>query len=92
LVQGHTDDVPTRGGAYPSNWELAGARAASVVRILVEQGVPPTRLAAVSLGDTQPIASNDTPEGRAANRRIEIQLVPQPAVAQEAPAPEPAVE
>jgi len=88
LVQGHTDDVPIRGSLaqrYPSNWELAGARAARVVRILAERGVPGERLSAVSLADTQPVASNDTPEGRAANRRIEIRLLPAPAPA---PAPE----
>lgn len=84
LVQGHTDDVPISGRLaerYPSNWELAGARAASVVRILAERGVPPQRLAAVSLADTEPVAPNETPEGRAANRRIEIRLVPAPAAA-----------
>jgi chemotaxis protein MotB len=79
LVQGHTDDVPISGRLalrYPTNWELAGARAASVVRLLVERGLPPARLSAVSLADTEPVASNETPEGRAANRRIEIRLVP----------------
>lgn len=88
VVQGHTDDVPISGGLatrYPSNWELAGARAASVVRILAERGVPTGRLSAVSLADTQPIASNDTPDGRAANRRIEIRLIPEPGAAAEAP-------
>jgi chemotaxis protein MotB len=88
LVQGHTDDVPIRGSLaqrYPSNWELAGARAARVLRILAERGVPAERLSAVSLADTQPVASNDTPEGRAANRRIEIRLLPTPGAA---PAPE----
>jgi chemotaxis protein MotB len=88
LVQGHTDDVPIRGALaqrYPSNWELAGARAARVVRILAEHGVPRERLSAVSLADTEPVASNDTPEGRAANRRIEIRMRPAP---ERAPAPE----
>lgn len=81
-VHGHTDSVPTQGALaerYPSNWELAGARAASVVRILVEGGVPAERLMAVSHGSSLPIASNDTAEGRARNRRIEIQLRPLPA-------------
>jgi chemotaxis protein MotB len=89
-VQGHTDDVPISGRLaerYPSNWELAGARAASVVRILTERGVPPQRCSAVSLADTQPVAPNDTPEGRAANRRIEIRLVPAPAAAPGTPPP-----
>jgi chemotaxis protein MotB len=94
-VQGHTDGVPISGRLaerYPSNWELAGARAASVVRILTDRGVPPQRLSAVSLADTQPVAPNDTPEGRAANRRIEIRLVPAPGAAPAAPPPSPAAE
>jgi chemotaxis protein MotB len=84
LVQGHTDDVPISGRLaerYPTNWELAGARAASVVRILAERGVPKERLAAVSLADTQPVASNGTAEGKASNRRIEIRLIPAPGAA-----------
>ena len=95
LVQGHTDDVPISGRLaerYPTNWELSGARAASVVRILAERGVPPARLAAVALADTQPVASNDTPEGKAANRRIEIRLIPAPAAASGAEAAEAAAE
>lgn len=79
-VRGHTDDRPIRGGKlakrYPTNWELAAARAARVVRLLEEHGVPGDRLAVVSLGPNDPIASNDTPEDRARNRRIEIRLLP----------------
>jgi chemotaxis protein MotB len=81
-VHGHTDSIPTQGALaerYPSNWELAAARASSVVRILVEGGVPAERLVAVSHGASLPVAPNDTPEGRARNRRIEIQLRPLPA-------------
>ena len=72
-VEGHTDDVPVA-RSYPSNWELAAARASSVVRLLVDLGVEPDRLKAVSRGEFMPVASNDTAEGRAKNRRIEIQL------------------
>lgn len=78
-VDGFTDNVPITGAlkrTYPSNWELAGARAARVVRILEEKGVPADRLSAVSHGETDPVASNDTAQGRARNRRIEIRLVP----------------
>jgi len=78
-VQGHTDDRAIKGALaarYPTNWELAGARAASVVRVLEETGVAPDRLSAVSLGPNRPIASNDTAEGRAQNRRIEVRIVP----------------
>ncbi len=78
-VRGHTDNVPIRGELtrrYPTNWELAGARAASVVRVLEESGVEKERLAAISMGEYHPVASNDTAQGRAQNRRIEIRLVP----------------
>jgi chemotaxis protein MotB len=80
-VSGHTDDRPIRGKLakrFPSNWELAAARAARVVRLLEEEGVPGARLAAVSRGPNDPVASNDTPEDRARNRRIEIRLEPRP--------------
>jgi chemotaxis protein MotB len=79
VVTGHTDNKPIgRGltGRYPTNWELAGARAASVVRLFAESGLSATRLLAASMADTRPVAPNDTPEGRAKNRRIEIRLRP----------------
>jgi chemotaxis protein MotB len=75
-VRGHTDSVPIRGGRYPSNWELAGARASGVVRFLEEHNVDPHRLVSISYGEQVPIASNETPEGRQKNRRIEIALEP----------------
>jgi len=77
LVSGHTDNIPIRGSLtkrYPTNWELAGARAASVVRLLENDGVRSDLLSACSYGSTQPVAANDTEEGRALNRRIEIRL------------------
>ena len=79
LVVGHTDNVPIGAGlakVYPSNWELAGARASSVVRVMVEEGVPGHQLLAVSMGDTRPVAPNDTAEGRRQNRRIEVRIRP----------------
>lgn len=79
VVIGHTDNVPIGAGLvkrYPSNWELAGARAASVVRLMVAEGIPPDQLLALSTGETRPIASNDTREGRAQNRRIEVRIRP----------------
>jgi chemotaxis protein MotB len=82
LVIGHTDNKPIGPALvrqYPTNWELAGARAASVVRLFDSSGLPPRRLIAVSMADVQPVASNNTPEGRARNRRIEIRLRPVPA-------------
>ena len=78
-VRGHTDDLPIRASLatrFPSNWELAAARAATVVRLLEEHGVPGSRLAAVSLGPNDPIAANDSPASRSRNRRIEILLEP----------------
>lgn len=73
-VEGHTDDRPIQTSAYPSNWELSAARAASVVRFFLEQdtALDPTRYTAVGRGEFHPVASNDTPEGRARNRRVEI--------------------
>lgn len=78
-VQGHTDDVPlsrTLAGRWGSNWELAAARAAQVVRLFEGEQIDPQRLSAVSYGSHAPVESNDTPEGRARNRRIEIRLMP----------------
>ena len=89
-VEGHSDNVPIRGSLqqrYPSNWELAGARASSVVRLLTEEGVTPDSVRAVSRGPFAPVASNDTPDGRAQNRRIEIILRPAAAPARPASAP-----
>jgi chemotaxis protein MotB len=86
-VQGHTDDQKTRGGAFPTNWELAAARAAAVARVLEEEHVDPTRLSVVSFGEYQPLVPNDTPENRARNRRIELRLLPlETAEARAAPA------
>jgi chemotaxis protein MotB len=78
-VEGHTDNVKIRGSLakrYPSNWELAGARAASVVRLFEGEGVDASRMIVVSYGSTQPVASNDDAESRSRNRRIEIRLKP----------------
>jgi len=79
VVAGFTDDIPISGSLkkrYPSNWELAGARAASVVRVLEKNGLDIDKLAAVSYGETHPLMPNDTAKGRSQNRRIEIRLKP----------------
>jgi chemotaxis protein MotB len=73
-VEGHTDNVPVQGGQFASNWDLASARANAVARYLLEQGFEPSRLQSVSYADTRPVASNDSEEGRAANRRVELQI------------------
>lgn len=72
-IEGHTDSVPMlRNRQYPSNWELSGARAGSVVRYLQANGIASTRLRAVGNADTRPLADNSTPKGRATNRRVEL--------------------
>ena len=75
-VGGHTDNKPIRTKRFPSNWELSGARAIDVTKLLIEYGVPGTRVSAAAYAATQPVADNDTKEGRALNRRIEIALQP----------------
>lgn len=76
-IAGHTDNVPIRNRRFPNNWALSTARAVTVARYLIEDGnVPANRISAAGYADTQPVSANDTPEGRAQNRRIEIVLVP----------------
>jgi chemotaxis protein MotB len=69
-VEGHTDNKPIKTSIYPSNWELSSARAASVVHLLANGGVGPKRLSVIGLGEWHPAQSNDTLEGRNANRRV----------------------
>lgn len=69
-VEGFTDNVPINTLLYPSNWELSTVRAASVVRLLARDGIAPERLSALGYGEFRPIATNDTPAGRAQNRRV----------------------
>ena len=80
-VEGHTDNIPVTGATrerWPSNWELSAVRAASVVRYLQEKGLSPEQLALGGYAFYRPVTSNETPEGRALNRRIEITLLPPP--------------
>ncbi len=74
-VEGHTDSIPIATSQFPSNWELSTARAGSVVRFFVEHGVPPQRLSAAGYGEFHPVESNDTPEGRARNRRVTLMIL-----------------
>lgn len=74
IVAGHTDTQDIRSARFPSNWELSGARAGSVVRYLQANGIQPERLAAMGYADTHPLADNSTPQGRARNRRVELIL------------------
>lgn len=79
-VVGHTDDrmiVPDFPRIYASNWELSVHRATHVVRFLEEAGIEPERIQAAGMSKYHSIASNETPEGKAQNRRVEIYLVPE---------------
>lgn len=76
-VEGHTDNVPIQRSGWKSNWELSVARATSVLHYLIDQcGIPPQKLSAIGYGEYRPMASNDTKEGRARNRRVEIIILP----------------
>jgi len=74
-VEGHTDNRPISTSTFPSNWELSAARAASVVHLFARGGVDPARLAVIGLGEFRPAQSNDTIEGRNANRRVLIVIL-----------------
>ncbi|MES9879708.1 MAG: flagellar motor protein MotD [Sedimenticola sp.] len=71
-VEGHTDNLPIRTIAFPSNWELSAARAASVVHFFGKLGVKPSRMAAIGYGEFQPLADNATAKGKQTNRRVTI--------------------
>ncbi|HYL49810.1 MAG TPA: peptidoglycan -binding protein [Stellaceae bacterium] len=73
-VDGHTDARPIHTAEFPSNWELSSARAQSVVRFLISQGIPPNRLVAAGFGQYTPIAAGNTDADYAQNRRIELKL------------------
>lgn len=83
-VEGHTDNTPITNQLYASNWELSAVRAASVVRLFIEQGVQDARLSAIGHGATRPVAPNDTPIDQAKNRRVAVMILattPQPLLA-----------
>lgn len=77
-IIGHTDNVPINTVKYPSNWELAAARACAIVRYYASESLEPSRFVCTSYGDTQPVADNNTAEGRLQNRRVNflIQATP----------------
>lgn len=75
-VEGHTDNVPIHNSQFTSNWELSTARASEIVRLLItEYAISPTRLSAAGYSEYHPIVSNDTAEGRAQNRRVDLVIV-----------------
>jgi chemotaxis protein MotB len=74
-VEGHTDNLPIGTPQFPSNWELSSARASSVVRLFIEEGILAKRLKATGYADNLPIAPNETLEGRALNRRVTVTVL-----------------
>jgi chemotaxis protein MotB len=74
-VEGHTDNRPISTSAFPSNWELSAARAASVVHFFTRAGMDPARLAVIGLGENRPSQSNSTAQGRNANRRVVLVIL-----------------
>lgn len=74
-ISGHTDNVPIHTPQFPSNWELSTYRATSVLRYLIEEGLPPEKMSASGYGQYRPIASNKTKKGRSRNRRMEILIL-----------------
>jgi chemotaxis protein MotB len=71
-IEGHTDSLPISTVRYRSNWELSAARATAVLSHLVDDGVPASRLSIAGFADTRPVADNQTAEGRALNRRVDL--------------------
>lgn len=90
-VAGHTDNMPIRSARFRSNWDLSTARAVEVVNFMVGSGMESGRLSAAGYADQAPLGSNDTPDGRTKNRRIEITLMPNlddlPPIADDAKSP-----
>src|SRR4051812_28857973 len=75
-VAGHTDNIPIKSKRFRSNWDLSTARAVEVVNFMISSGMEPKRLSAAGYADQSPVATNDSSENKAKNRRIEITLVP----------------
>ena len=76
-VEGHTDNVPIHTAEFDSNWELAAARATRIARLFLEmKAIPPERISAAGYGEYHPVAANDTAQGRAENRRVDLVVMP----------------
>lgn len=75
MVSGHTDDTPIYTIEFPSNWELSAARAITVAKLLIKNGVDPLRISIQGFAEYRPIYENSTPENKEANRRVEIALI-----------------
>jgi len=98
-IEGHTDNIPIHTARFATNWELSTARATDLIQLLImNYEIPPSHLSAAGYGEFHPVASNDTPEGRAQNRRLDVVILapfqslvqPQENDKREAPAPAPA--
>lgn len=74
-VEGHSDNIPVKGGKYSSNWELSSARAVNILSYMISCGINKNRLSAAGYADNMPVATNDTKEGRAKNRRVDIIII-----------------
>lgn len=89
-VEGFTDNRPISTSRFPSNWALSAARAAAVVQLFIEEGIPPFQLMAAGYGEFQPVADNGTAEGRARNRRVVLMVAKNGRLRPELPALAPA--
>ena len=87
-IEGHTDNVPIHNAEFDSNWELSSARATRIARLFLDmKAVPPDRLTAAGYAEYHPVASNDTPQGRAENRRVDLVVLPRLKINFAAPEP-----
>jgi chemotaxis protein MotB len=76
-IEGHTDNIPIHTAQFDSNWELSSARATHIARIFLDiKAIPPERLSAAGYAEFHPVASNETPEGRGQNRRVDLVVMP----------------
>ena len=76
-IEGHTDNVPIHDAQFDSNWELSSARATRIARLILDmKAIPPDRISAAGYAEYHPVATNDTPEGRAENRRVDLVVMP----------------
>jgi chemotaxis protein MotB len=87
-IEGHTDNIPIHNAQFASNWELSTARASRIARFFLEtNAIPPQRLSAAGYAEYHPVAPNNTPEGRAENRRVDLIVLPRTRVTFAVPAP-----
>lgn len=81
-IEGHTDNVPIHNARFSSNWDLSTARATAVVRFFIRDGISPARMAASGYAQYHPVATNDTAQGRAMNRRVDLVVPRKPSLSQ----------